>query len=173
MSEIIFTPKYSTKLYFSTAAAVLVEIFLLGQIISGWDRSPINILSALFFGSLVALLPIKLIKRIAFDKESFTIEKFLWPAQTIQYTDLVAVEPTKIKTRNNSFVIEAMTNSRELRKILNGALRDANHRIESEINSQRGIDRKFASYRMPNPDMRKYKMRRQMKSENTRNKKGH
>lgn len=145
-------------------AVILIETFVLWQIISERDRSFANILSALFFGYLLALIPPKLIKRIVFEKEFFSIEKFLWTTWTIRYVDLIAIEKTMIKTRNGNFIIESMMNSAELRKILRDALRVLSRSQTAEKTTfEEVVSRTSANRGRMDVGMSKYKMRRKMK----------
>jgi hypothetical protein len=119
MEEIIFKPKYSPKIYLLLFVAILMGAFVLWEIISGRNRSPGHFYIAAVFGLMLAGLPFLFIRRITFMTDSFSIEKYLWPTKTIEYTDIVGIGLTMIRTRREIIGIQAMANSDELRNIFN------------------------------------------------------
>jgi hypothetical protein len=148
MQEEIFQPKYSAKLYFGLLCVIPFEFFMLWQIISGKDSSLVIIFMAAFFGILVATIPYVFIKRIVFTANAFQIEKFLGPTRTIEYTEVVDIGITTIKTKKGNLAIPRfMLNSIELRNILTGLIEQgkiSSFQIENKLISQELISRKAA-----------------------------
>lgn len=145
MQQNIFKPKYPTKLYLALVVLIPIEVFLLWQVISGRDTSAENVFGAGFFGLMLALMPFVFVKRIVFDAHSFSIEKYLWPAKTIEYTDVVDIGTTVIKTRHGSLAIQSMLNADELRNILTGLIergKISRYQIENKVIAQEVIGRK-------------------------------
>ncbi len=118
MEEIVFKPKYSPILYL-VFVPILIEAFDLWEIISGHNRSPGRFYITALFGLMLAGLPFIFIRRITFMTDSFSIEKYLGPTKTIEYTDIVDIGLTIIKTRRGSIAIQSMANSDELRNLFN------------------------------------------------------
>ena len=145
MQQNIFKPKYPAKLFLGLVVLIPLEVFVLWQLLSGKSTSPENIFMAGFFGLILVLMPYAFVKRIVFNTHSFSIEKYLWPAKTIEYTDVVDIGTTLIKTRNGSFAIQSMMNADELRNILTGLIeqgRISRYQIENKVVAQEVISRK-------------------------------
>jgi hypothetical protein len=118
MKEMVFIPKYPAKLHLGLIVSSAVEIYLLWQLLTGTDRSQENILVAIFFGVMIAILSNMFIKRIFFEKNAFSIEKYIGPTKTIEYADVVDIGIATIRTRKGIFTIPPMRNSIEFRNIL-------------------------------------------------------
>ena len=145
MQQQIFKPKYPIKIYLGLVLIIPMELFLLGQLLSSKDTSPENIFAVGFFGLMLALMPYTFVKRIVFNTHSFSIEKYLWPTKTIEYTDVVDIGATVIKTRNGNLAIQSMTNADELRNILTGLIeqgRISPYQIENKVVGQEIISKK-------------------------------
>lgn len=145
MQQNVFKPRYPVRLYLGLILLIPVESFLLWQLLSGTDTSPETIFIAGFFGLMLAIMPYAFVKRIVFDSHSFSIEKYLWPTKTIEYTDVVDLGTTMIKTRKGSFAIQSMMNADELRKILTGLIEQgkiSHYQIENKVVAQEIISRK-------------------------------
>ncbi len=145
MQEKIFTPRYTAKLYFGLFCLVLLELIMLWQFISGKNSSTTSIFFAAFLGLIDAILPFVIIKRIVFSAKAFTVEKFLLPSKTIEYTEVVDIGITVIKTKNGNLAILPMLNSVELRNILSGLIEQGkinSYQIENKLVSQEVNSRK-------------------------------
>jgi hypothetical protein len=145
MEEKIFEPKYTAKLYFGLLSIVLFDFLMLWQIISGKDSSPVTIIFAAFITLFIAVLPYVFMKRIVFKANAFTVEKFLWPTKTIEYTEVVDIGTARIKTKNGNLSLQAMMNSDELRNILTGLIKQgkiSSYQIENKLVSQEKMSRK-------------------------------
>ncbi len=140
MQEKIFQPKYSAILYFGLFSLVLLELIMLWQFISGKNSSSTSIFFAVFLGLIDAIIPFVIIKRIVFSANAFTVEKFLLPTKTIEYTDVVDIGTTIIKTKNGNLAIyRSLLNSNELRNILTGLIEQgkiSSTQIENKVKSQ-------------------------------------
>ena len=146
MEEKNFKPKYTGKLYFGLLCVVLFDFLMLWQIISGKDSSPVTIIFAAFITLIIAVSPYVFMKRIVFKANAFTVEKFLWPTKTIEYTDVVDIGTTIIKTKNGNLAISrSILNSNELRNILTGLIEQgkiSSYQIENKLVSQEKMSRK-------------------------------
>jgi len=115
------------------------------QLLSGKDTSPENIFGAGFFGLMLALMPFVFVKRIVFNATSFSIERYLWPAKTIEYSEVIDIGTTMIRTRNGNLVIQSMRNGDELRKILTDLVEQGKinrYQIENKVIAQEVISKK-------------------------------
>jgi hypothetical protein len=145
MQQNIFKPKYPPKLFLGLVVLIPMEAFLLWRLLSGSDTSPENIFGAVFFGLMLAIVPYAFVRRIVFNPHSFSIERYLWPTKTIEYTEVVDIGTTVIRTRNGSFAIQSMTNADELRTILTGLIEQgkiSRYQIENKVIAQEVVSRK-------------------------------
>lgn len=144
MQQKIFKPKYPSKFLFGAFVFIPLEAFMLWQLISEKEVSPENIFIAIFFGLIIALMPYAFVKRIVFDAHSFSVEKYLWPTKSIEYTDVVDIGATVIKTRQGNIAIQSMMNSDELRQILTGLIEQgkiSRYQIENKVIAQEVLGR--------------------------------
>ncbi|HET9910835.1 MAG TPA: hypothetical protein VFQ13_03040, partial [Anaerolineales bacterium] len=74
MQKTIFKPKYPGKTYFGLPVIILLEFYMLWQILSGKDNSPETIFMATFFGLLLAIMPYAFVRQIVFTANAFSIE---------------------------------------------------------------------------------------------------
>jgi hypothetical protein len=123
MQNKVFRARYPFKLYLGLFFMIPMEIYLLWQIFSGRHHSAETILLAAIFGLAIPLVPLIFISRIIFSENSFTLEKLGWPSKTIDYADVVDIGATMLKTRKGNVSFQAMTNSDELREILDGLVK--------------------------------------------------
>lgn len=124
---------------------VLIELFLLSQLLSGADTSPESIFGAGLFGLILAIAPYTFVKRIVFDTHSFSIEKYLWPTKTIEYTDVIDIGTTLIKTRNGNVSIQLMSNADELRTIFSELIQQgkiSHYQLENKVAAQEILGQK-------------------------------
>ena len=96
MQEKIFQPKYSAILYFGLFSLVLLELIMLWQFISGKELKFHIYFLCGFLGLIDAIIPFVIINRIVFSANAFTVETFLLPTKTIEYTDVVDIGTTII-----------------------------------------------------------------------------
>jgi hypothetical protein len=145
MQEIVFKPKYPPQLTFGSLVFIPIEFYILWQIFSGKDASPENIFGAVFFGLLLIILPFAYIKRMVFRANNFSIEKFILPTKTIEYSDVTDVGAMALKTRNGDLSLRTMVNSDELSNIFAGLIEQGKinrHQLENKVDSRAMIFRK-------------------------------
>ena len=145
MQEIVFKPKYPPQLTFGTLVLTPIEFYILWQILAGKDPSPENIFGAVFFGLLLIIPPFAYIKRMVFRTNNFSIEKFILPTKTIEYSDVTDVGAMVLKTRKGGLSLRTMTNSDELSKILAELIKQGKInrlQLENKVDSRSIIVRK-------------------------------
>jgi hypothetical protein len=145
MQEKIFRPRYPAKLFWGFSLIIALEFFILAQILSGKGISPATISMATIFGLFVAIMPYALIKRIVFGAHAYSIEKYFWPAKTIEYADVLDVDRAMIKTRRGDLAFRSMANSDELHDILTGLIEQgkiSRHQLEDKVVAQETIGQK-------------------------------
>jgi hypothetical protein len=145
MQETIFKPKYPPRFLLGLVIIILIEAFMLWNIISNQDRSIETVFGAGFFGLMILVMPFVFIRRIVFENQSFAIEKYLLPSKTIEYSDVVDIGNTLIKTRQGNIPIQAMVNSDELITLLNKLLNEGkinSYQIENKLVGQEVLSRK-------------------------------
>lgn len=145
MQEVIFKPKYPAQLTFGSFVLIPIEFYILWQIFSGKDASPENIFGAVFFGLLLVIPLFAYVKKIVFRVNNFSVEKFVLPTKTIEYTDITDVGATVLKTRTGGLSLRAMTNADELSSILAELIKQGKinrHQLENKVDSRAIIFRK-------------------------------
>ena len=123
MKTTIFKPKYNVPIFVSLVASILFEIYLLYGIIFCHNRDGVLIFLASSVGLVIAGFPFLLVKRITFNDQSFTIEKYLPPVKTIAYKDIVEIDGEFIKLRIGGFLLQWVTNVDEFHHLLKKHLR--------------------------------------------------
>jgi hypothetical protein len=145
MKDIVFKPKYPLRLMLGMAFIFPLEAFMIWSLFSKQDISFNSISGPIFFGVLIFLMPVVFIRRIVFGGQSFTIEKYLLPAKTIDYSDVVDIGNTIITTRQGNIPMQAMENSQALKDLLMKLLSDGKinrYQIENRLVGQENISRK-------------------------------
>jgi hypothetical protein len=140
------SPEFSLFRKMSIAPFVIVPltVFFLWEVLFQNNRSPEIILGTLVLGATTLMLPTILIRRIVFATGSFSIEKFLWPTKIIDYSDILDIGLTIIKTRKGNLSIYGMTNSDELSSILTELIELGKinpYQIENQLTSQETLSR--------------------------------
>lgn len=144
MKQQIFEPKYPTKMY-SLILFIPMAAFFLWKLVAGKDTSTENIFATIFSVLILALAPYALVKRIVFDANAFSIEKYIWPTNTIAYADVIDIGLTVIKTRSGRIGIGAMVNADELHNIFGELIEQGKinrYQIENKIVVEENISRK-------------------------------
>ena len=145
MQQTVFKPKYPVRMYLGLFLTILIELYLLSQLLSGADTRPDSIFLAGLFGLILAIAPYTFVKRIVFDTHSFSIEKYLWPTKTIEYTDVLDIGTTLIKTRNGNVSIQLMSNADELRTIFSELIQQgkiSHYQLENKVATQEILSQK-------------------------------
>ncbi len=120
MQKKVFKPKYSFGYLLGMAAIVLLEAFLLAELLLRPERS--NALLAIPLGIFVASLPWLMVKRIVFEDYAFVVERYFLPPKTIEYQQVIGVGNTMIRTRQGVIMLRRMTNARELVAIMHALM---------------------------------------------------
>ena len=118
MPEVIFKPKYPVPFAFGVLAFASLELFSLWQILFLKHASLENYFATLFFGLLLVILPLTYIKQIVFRENNFTVEKYVFPAKTIDYADVINVGKKEIKLRKGNLSFRMIVNTDEASNIL-------------------------------------------------------
>lgn len=144
MQQQIFEPKYPTKMY-SLILFIPMAVFFLWKLVAGKDTSAENIFAVIFSVLILALVPYALVKRIVFDANGFSIEKYIWPTKTIAYADVIDIGLTVIKTRSGRIGIGAMINADELHNVFGELIEQgkiSRYQVENKIVAEENISRK-------------------------------
>ena len=142
MQEVIFKPKYPSQLTLGALVLVPIEFYILWQIFSVKAVSPENFFAAVFFGLLLAVPPLAYVKRIVFRAKDFTIERYVLPAKTIGYADVVDVGKMVIKTRKGDLSFRTMLNADEVNNVLAGLIEQGKinrHQFENKVESRAAL----------------------------------
>ena len=145
VQQTVFKPKYPVRVYLGFFLIILIELYLLSQLLFSADTRPENIFLAGFFALVIALTPYTFVKRIVFDMHSFSIEKYLGPSKTIEYTDVIDIGTTLIKTRNGNVGIQLMLNADELRTVFTELIQQgkiSHYQLENKVVVQEIVSRK-------------------------------
>ena len=145
MQETVFKPNYPLHLYLGLVGIIPMEAFALWSLFSSSNKSAEMIFAAGFFGLIILLMPFVLIKRIRFESHSFTIEKYSLPPKTIDYSNVIDIGETGVKTKQGSIVISGMENSEELTSLLKKLISEGkinSHQIENKLVGQEVLSRK-------------------------------
>jgi hypothetical protein len=145
MQDTIFKPKYSSRLYLGFVFLIPLEAFALWSIFSISAKSAEMIFWAGFFGLMILLMPFVFIKQITFKGHSFSIEKYVLPPKTIDYSDVIDIGNTAIKTKHGSIAIRSMKNSEELTDLLKKLIVEgkiSTYQIENKLVVQENLSRK-------------------------------
>ena len=144
MQEKIFKPKYLSSFYLRFVFVILLEAFALWSIFFNSEKSILMIFMAGFFGFMILLMPSVLIRQISFESNSFTIEKFAQPPQTINFSDVIDIGVTVIKTKQGNIVIRIMENAEELTSFLKKFISESktdSYQIENKLVEQKELRR--------------------------------
>ena len=118
MPEAIFKPRYPSRLYVVLIFMIPTEAFVLWDIFANNNKSLETFLVAGVLALLIVLMPFILIRQISFESRSFTVEKYLLAAQIIEYSDVLDIGMTSIKTKQGNIPTQFMRNAAELRNLL-------------------------------------------------------
>jgi hypothetical protein len=147
MHDVVFKPKYPLRFLIGVIFVFPFEAFMIWDVFSKQDISFETIFGPVFFGVFILLMPVVFIRRIVFEGQTFTIEKYLLPAKTIDYSDVVDIGNTIITTRQGNIPLQAMKNSQELKDLLMKFLSDGKtnrYQIENRLVGQEKLGRKAA-----------------------------
>ena len=123
MKTTIFKPKYKVSHFVSLVMSVLLEIYLLYGIIFCHNRDGGIIFFAIFWWFVIAGFLFLHVKRITLNDQSLTIEKYLLPAKTIAYKDIVTVDDEFIRARKGIVSLNWVVNVEVFHRLLKKHLR--------------------------------------------------
>ena len=114
MQKIIFQPKYSLKgLWDVTLISLLLFVVLVFSFIKfGFDFA--NIIGLIFLIGFVGWHSRDLIRYIVFSTSSFCVERYIGPSKTINYSEVIDLGRTKVKTQQGEISFAGMSNWDEL-----------------------------------------------------------
>lgn len=118
-------------------------MFLFSFLKFGITLSNIALLIVLIF--FIAYFSPLYIRRIVFASSFFIVEKYLWPSKKIEYSDVVYVGPSKVKTRKDDVSFAGMSNPDELHSLFIELIEqgEINHnQLEKKIIVEETIDTK-------------------------------
>ena len=91
----------------------------------------------IFLASLLGLaiisLPLIVIKRITFQKQSLKVEKYILPAKIIAYDDIIKIDDWLIKTRQGNITLNRATNLDELHRLLKKHMQNRKEHINFSV----------------------------------------
>jgi hypothetical protein len=114
MKKIIFRPRYSFKNFLDVITLGLLLFFMLVFTYLKKGLTPTSIFGWIFLGFFVVFVLHFLIRRIVFSQSTFYVERYFWPSKTFEYTDVIDLGKTKIKTRRGEIYFAGMSNVPEL-----------------------------------------------------------
>jgi hypothetical protein len=117
MEEKIFEPKYPISTFVALFIMLPVLLFFFVQSVLEGDVSSGAISALLISVFIIWFLLYVVIAAISFSNNDFTIERYLFPDITIEYSDILFVNDEIIKTSRGSLFIRFMKNSEELVRI--------------------------------------------------------
>ncbi|NSW52775.1 MAG: hypothetical protein HPY85_09745 [Anaerolineae bacterium] len=137
MKELNFKTQYSVVYYFRLTLSFILTIFFILLVFED------NLMAAIFvavlgFVPLMAILFFH-IKKIVFNENSFSVQKFIGPVKVINYVDVVDIGLNTIKTKKGNILLRDMKNRKELRKIFKKFLEQGTidrEQIEGKLENQ-------------------------------------
>jgi hypothetical protein len=145
MQDTVFRPRYSFKSFWDVIILSLLLMFALLFSFLKLGFTLTNMLGSICLIFFLGWISHFLIRRIVFSISSFCIEKYFWPSKTIEYSDVIDLGKTKIKTRRGEVRFTGMSNASELlsrftKLIEQGKIKKS--QIENKVVTQEIIFRK-------------------------------
>ena len=110
MQETIFYPKYLIKHSLDVLSiSVFLALALAYSILKLGPTVP-NVFGIGFLLFFVTLFSRLYIRRIVFASSHFAVERYVWPSIKIDYSDVVDLGASKIKTQSGEISFAAMSN---------------------------------------------------------------
>jgi hypothetical protein len=103
--------------------ALLYSFMRVGAILGNWAMLGFLVFFIVLFSRLY-------IRRIVFTSSYFLVERYVWPLKKIEYSDVIDMGTSKIKTRSGEISFAAMSNAAELLSIFIGMLREGKFDVE-------------------------------------------
>lgn len=114
MKDDVFLPKYTYKGLFDvlliSLSLLIVSISAIWREGFGLENSSLVVAFAFFCFWWMR----NLVRRIVFDKSTFSVSRFLLPTMTIYYVEITDIGFSKIKTKQGEINLTGMENNQEL-----------------------------------------------------------
>jgi hypothetical protein len=117
MQETSFYPRYRIR---DSSDVLSLSLFLSMALLYSFLRlGPIlgNKVGLVFLVSFIAWFSRLYIRRILFTASSFLVERYVWPSKEIDYSDVIDLGSSKVKTRKGEISFAAMSNIAELHSL--------------------------------------------------------
>jgi hypothetical protein len=131
MEEKVFIPKYPFGFFIPFFMMLPFLLFVVVQSILERDYSFTSIFALLMSIFIIWFLLFGVIAAISFSNKDFTIERYLLPDKTIDYSDILFINVDLIKTRRGILFIRFMKNSEELARIFRKCMKKGELRSDS------------------------------------------
>ena len=138
MQETSFYPRYKVKdssdvltIGLLMTVALIYSFLRLGAILG-------NIVGLIFHLFFIVWFSRLYIRRIVFTSSSFMVERYVWPVQNINYSDVIDMGRSKIKTRSGKISFAAMSNVAQLHAVFFELMREG--KIDIDQFENKAID---------------------------------
>jgi hypothetical protein len=124
MQETSFYPRYKIR---HSLDVLSLSLFLTVALIYSFLRFGAileNIVGLIFLLSFIVWFSRLYIRRIVFTPSYFLVERYVSPAEKINYSDVIDMGRSKIKTRSGEISFAAMSNVVELHSLFIGLMRE-------------------------------------------------
>ena len=124
MQETSFYPRYKVK---DSSDVLTISLLMTAALIYSFLRLgaiPGNIVGLAFHLFFIVWFSRLYIRRIVFTSSSFLVERYVWPAQNINYSDVIDMGRSKIKTRSGKISFAAMSNVAQLHAVFFKLMRE-------------------------------------------------
>ena len=142
MQETIFQPKYTIRGNWDVLSISLLMIITLLFSFLKFGISLSNILGLIFLVYFIVSFSPLYVYRIVFTPSSFIVERYIWPSKKIEYSDVVDVGISKVKTRNGNVSFAGMSNAAQLHSLFTELIeqgRIGKHQLENKISVEEMI----------------------------------
>jgi hypothetical protein len=130
MQEIIFYPKYMIRHSWDVLSISLLLALALGYSILKVGLTVSNIIGIGFLLSFMIFFSRLYFRRIIFSSSYFLVERYVWSSMKIDYSDVIDMGTTKVKTRRGAISFAAISNFAELQSLFLQLLRQGTIDIE-------------------------------------------
>lgn len=145
--EISFYPKYMIR---HSLDVLLISLLLMAVLLFSFlnvGPSLVNFVGVGFLLLFILEFSRLYIRRIVFTSSYFLVEKYVWPSIKIDYSDVIDMGASKVKTRRGEVSFAAMSNFRELQSLFIELLRqgkiDINQFENKALNEEMALRKSF------------------------------
>jgi hypothetical protein len=146
--ELVFQPVYEKTLYWAFFfLAVILVIGVLAVIDTGAE-DPVFVISLVFLGLLVVVVPFKTARRIRFGTK-LIVERYFFPSREFEFTEIVDIGAMSVKTTRGSISLTHMRNVDELYGILNEYVDNgviSEHQLEGDLLKRESLSWQATAY---------------------------